>query len=142
MKNIVEVKNFKMVFGDKEVISDLSFDVKRGEIFGLLGANGSGKTTTIRALLGFYKATSGELLLDGKKYNQEDTQIDVGYLPEEHRSIRRKRQKRSWQNYSGIILLIWGSGCCSGRECASVNCLPCDGKIFRKIIRRSWFAAG
>ena len=89
MKNIIEVKNFKMAFGDKKVISDLSFEVKQGEIFGLLGANGSGKTTTIRALLGFYKPTGGELLLDGKKYIQEDTQVDRGYLPEE-RGLYRK----------------------------------------------------
>ena len=83
MKNIVEVKNFKMRFGNKTVIEDLSFDVKKGEIFGLLGANGSGKTTTIRALLGFYKATGGELLVDGKVYNPEDLDVTVGYLPEE-----------------------------------------------------------
>lgn len=83
MKNIVEIKNFKMAFGKKTVIKDLSFDVKAGEIFGLLGSNGSGKTTTLRALLGFYEPTGGELLIDGKKYDPEDTNITVGYLPEE-----------------------------------------------------------
>lgn len=83
MKNIVEIKNFKMQFGNKTVIKDLSFDVKAGEIFGLLGSNGSGKTTTLRALLGFYKPTGGELLIDGKKYDPEDTSITIGYLPEE-----------------------------------------------------------
>lgn len=83
MKNIVEIKNFKMQFGNKTVIKDLSFDVHAGEIFGLLGSNGSGKTTTLRALLGFYTPTGGELLIDGKKYNPEDTSVTVGYLPEE-----------------------------------------------------------
>ena len=72
-----------MKFGNKTVIKDLSFDVKAGEIFGLLGSNGSGKTTTLRALLGFYAPTSGELLIDGKKYDPEDTNITIGYLPEE-----------------------------------------------------------
>ena len=89
MGNIVEVKHFQMRFGDKTVISDLNFTVKKGEIFGLLGANGSGKTTTIRALLGFYKPTGGELLVDGKKYDPEDTEINIGYLPEE-RGLYRK----------------------------------------------------
>ena len=89
MKNIVEVKNFRMRFGDKEVISGLSFEVKKGEIFGLLGSNGSGKTTTVRALLGFYAPTGGELLVDGKKYDPEDTSVIVGYLPEE-RGLYRK----------------------------------------------------
>ena len=89
MVNIVEVKNFKMKFGNKTVISDLSFEVKKGEIFGLLGSNGSGKTTTLRALLGFYEPTGGELLVDGKIYDPEDASIVVGYLPEE-RGLYRK----------------------------------------------------
>ena len=83
MKNIVSIKNFRMDFGNKTVIKDLSFDVHAGEIFGFLGANGSGKTTTLRALLGFYTPTGGELLIDGKKYNPEDTSVTIGYLPEE-----------------------------------------------------------
>ena len=59
MKNIVEVNHFKMAFDGKTLIKDLSFTVGKGEIFGLLGSNGSGKTTTIRALLGFYEPTGG-----------------------------------------------------------------------------------
>ena len=90
MKNIVEIKHFRMDFGKKTVIKDLSFDVRAGEIFGLLGANGSGKTTTLRALLGFYTPTSGELLIDGKKYDPEDTNVTIGYLPEE-RGLYKKR---------------------------------------------------
>lgn len=78
-----------MDFGNKTVIKDLSFDVHAGEIFGLLGANGSGKTTTLRALLGFYTPTSGELLVDGKKYDPENTNVTIGYLPEE-RGLYRK----------------------------------------------------
>ena len=89
MKNIVEIKNFRMDFGRKTVIKDLSFEVRAGEIFGLLGANGSGKTTTLRALLGFYAPTGGELLIDGKKYDPEDTSVTIGYLPEE-RGLYRK----------------------------------------------------
>lgn len=89
MKNLVEVKHFKMIFDNHTVIKDLSFSIKKGEIFGLLGANGSGKTTTIRALLGFYAPTSGELLIDGHKYNPEDTKVTIGYLPEE-RGLYRK----------------------------------------------------
>lgn len=78
-----------MIFDNHTVIKDLSFSIKKGEIFGLLGANGSGKTTTIRALLGFYTPTSGELLIDGHKYNPEDTKVTIGYLPEE-RGLYRK----------------------------------------------------
>ena len=89
MKKIVEIKHFRMDFGKKTVIRDLSFDVNAGEIFGFLGSNGSGKTTTLRALLGFYTPTSGELLIDGKPYNPENSSVTVGYLPEE-RGLYRK----------------------------------------------------
>ena len=51
---IVEIRHFRMAFGDKTVIKDLSFEVMRGEVFGFLGSNGSGKTTTLRALMGLY----------------------------------------------------------------------------------------
>lgn len=100
MSNIVEVKNFRMQFGRKTVISDLSFNVKKGEIFGLLGANGCGKTTTVRALLGFYTPTSGELLVDGKRFDSESTKVTVGYLPEE-RGLYRKESVIDTMTYFG-----------------------------------------
>lgn len=80
--NVIQIQNFSKSFGPKQVITDLSFDVQAGEIFAFLGANGSGKTTTIRTLLGIYQADSGELLVNGKKYEPSDANI-LGYLPEE-----------------------------------------------------------
>ena len=56
---LVHIKDFRMDFGDTTVIEDLSFDVHAGETFGFLGSNGSGKTTTLRALLGIYQPTAG-----------------------------------------------------------------------------------
>lgn len=100
MSNIVEVKNFRMQFGRKTVISDLSFNVKKGEIFGFLGANGCGKTTTVRALLGFYTPTSGELLVDGKRFDPESVRVTVGYLPEE-RGLYRKESVIDTMMYFG-----------------------------------------
>lgn len=82
MPNAVDVKKFQMTFGDRTVIKDLSFTVKKGEIFGLLGSNGSGKTTTIRALLGLYQPTSGTLHVNGKSFVPSPDH-PVGYLPEE-----------------------------------------------------------
>ena len=81
-EKIVEVKNFKISFAGRTVIKDLSFDIKRGEIFGLLGSNGSGKTTTIRTLLGLYFADSGTLHINGKQFEPND-EVRIGYLPEE-----------------------------------------------------------
>ncbi len=81
-KNVVSIKNFSKKFGNVSVINNLSFDVKEGEIFVFLGANGSGKTTTIRCLLGIYEANYGELLINGSKYDIEQSTL-LGYLPEE-----------------------------------------------------------
>jgi len=71
-----------MDFGKTTVVRDLSFDIRRGETFGFLGSNGSGKTTTIRALLGIYQPTAGTLLIDGRPFRPENGDRR-GYLPEE-----------------------------------------------------------
>jgi len=81
-KPIVSVQNFSLTIGDKEIVKDLSFDVMPGEVFALLGANGSGKTSTVRSLLGIYQATSGNLLVNGVPLTPETAGV-VGYLPEE-----------------------------------------------------------
>jgi ABC-2 type transport system ATP-binding protein len=78
----VSIKHFQMRFGKKTVIKDLSFDVYKGEVFGFLGSNGSGKTTTIRALLGIYQPTAGNLFINGKPFSVSSG-IKLGYLPEE-----------------------------------------------------------
>jgi ABC-2 type transport system ATP-binding protein len=90
-----------MRFGEKEVIKELSFDVQKGEIFGLLGSNGSGKTTTIRALLGLYEPTDGQLLINSKKFAPEDGFV-VGYLPEE-RGLYRKEKVLDVMVYFGQL---------------------------------------
>lgn len=81
-KPIVSVKDYSLTIGKKPIVQNLSFEVFPGEVFAFLGANGSGKTSTIRSLLGIYETTSGELLVNGKKLTPEDASI-VGYLPEE-----------------------------------------------------------
>lgn len=100
-KKMVEIRHFKMSFGDKTVIKDLSFDVFRGEVFGFLGSNGSGKTTTLRALLGLYQPTAGDLLINGKPYSV-DSQIRLGYLPEE-RGLYKKEKVLDVMLYFGQL---------------------------------------
>jgi ABC-2 type transport system ATP-binding protein len=82
MNTVVSVKHFNLKLGDKEIVKDLSFEVKKGEVFAFLGANGSGKTSTIRSLLHIYEPTSGELLVNGAPYSADRATV-VGYLPEE-----------------------------------------------------------
>lgn len=87
---LVEIRHFRMDFGKNTVVPDLSFNINKGETFGLLGANGSGKTTTIRALLGIYIPTDGELLVAGKPYDV-GSDISLGYLPEERGLYKKER---------------------------------------------------
>lgn len=101
MDNIISIRNFAMKFGNTTVVEDLSFDVKHGETFGLLGSNGSGKTTTIRALLGIYQPTAGELLINGKPYSVSGG-TKLGYLPEE-RGLYKKESVLDTMMYFGQL---------------------------------------
>lgn len=99
--SIVTIDHFRMDFGNETIINDLSFDIKRGETFGLLGANGSGKTTIIRALLGIYQPTAGNLHINGKEYTV-DSGIKLGYLPEE-RGLYKKESVMTVMTYFGQL---------------------------------------
>ncbi|MBW7458731.1 ATP-binding cassette domain-containing protein, partial [Paenibacillus sepulcri] len=68
---IMSVKDVKKRIGRKMIIHDVSFDVRAGEIFGFLGPNGSGKTTTIRMLVDLIKPTSGEISICGHNVHQD-----------------------------------------------------------------------
>jgi len=98
---IISIEHFKMTFGGKTVISDLSFEVKRGEVFGFLGSNGSGKTTTIRALLGIYQPSGGKLHINGKPF-AVDGGTKLGYLPEE-RGLYKKESVLDVMLYFGQL---------------------------------------
>ena len=82
--NVLEVRNLKKVIGKREIIKDLNFTVKPGEIYGFLGPNGAGKTTTIRMLVGLIAPTSGEVLICGESLqkNKEKALKDVGAVVE------------------------------------------------------------
>ena len=98
---MVTIKDFSISFGTKKIIDKLSFEVNKGEVFGFLGSNGSGKTTTIRSLLGIYEATSGELLIGGKEFSV-DSDIKLGYLPEE-RGLYKKESVIDTMVYFGQL---------------------------------------
>lgn len=78
---ILELRNIEKSFGEKKVLTGVSFKAEGGKAFGLLGRNGAGKTTSIRILMDVFPANSGEVLIDGQPidYNK----IGIGYLPEE-----------------------------------------------------------
>ena len=98
---VIDVRDFRMRFGEQVVIDDLSFEVRPGETFGLLGSNGSGKTTTIRALLGIYTPTAGTLLVEGRRFDPAQGSR-LGYLPEE-RGLYRKESVLDVMTYFGQL---------------------------------------
>ena len=78
---ILELKNIEKSFGEKKVLTGVSFKAEGGKAFGLLGRNGAGKTTSIRILMVVFPANSGEVLIDGHPIDY--SKIGIGYLPEE-----------------------------------------------------------
>ena len=79
---IIRVENLVKRFGDFVAVNNVSFTVRRGEIFGLLGANGAGKTTTFRAMCALSRANEGTILFDGKplEKNLEFARNNIGYV--------------------------------------------------------------
>ncbi len=75
MENSIQVINLKKSYGNKEAVKNLNFEIKENQIIGLLGPNGSGKTTTIGMMLGLLKPSSGEVLINGLKI--EDNLIEI-----------------------------------------------------------------
>ena len=85
MSNIIEIKNLTKTYGSNRGVTDVSFSVKKGEVFGFLGQNGAGKSTTIRSMLGLIKFNSGSISIFGKDsvVCHEEILRNVGYMPSE-----------------------------------------------------------
>ncbi len=85
MENIIEIKNLTKTYGKNRGVSNVSFNVHKGEIFGFLGPNGAGKSTTIRSMLGFIHYQSGKIKIFDKDVSKNIKVIlkDVGYMPSE-----------------------------------------------------------
>ncbi|MHB8076244.1 ABC transporter ATP-binding protein [Desulfosporosinus fructosivorans] len=83
--NIIEIKNLTKTYGTARGITDVSFNVEEGEIFGFIGPNGAGKSTTIRTLLSLIYPTSGSAKIFGKDCIEFGPEIkkEIGYLPSE-----------------------------------------------------------
>ncbi len=75
MPNSIKVINLRKTYGTKEAVKNVSFEIKENEIIGLLGPNGSGKTTTIGMILGLLKPSSGEVLINGLKIEENPIEI-------------------------------------------------------------------
>lgn len=81
---MIEVKNLVKKYGNHLAVDDLSFSVKKGQIYGFLGPNGAGKSTTMNIMTGYIGASSGEVLINGHDILKEPelAKKSIGYLPE------------------------------------------------------------
>lgn len=77
----LKIEKVSKYFGEKLAVDNISFDINKPGVFGLLGTNGAGKSTTIRMMLGILKKDSGEITWNGKKVERKN--VNFGYLPEE-----------------------------------------------------------
>ena len=98
---MLQVKNIVKYYGNYKAVDNLSFEVKDGEIFGLLGENGAGKTTTFRIIMGLLEATEGKVLLDGKHIDYSITN-KIGFVTEE-RSLLTKMTVKEQLIFYGVL---------------------------------------
>lgn len=103
-EEVIVARDLRKSFGDFHAVDGISFEVKRGEIFGFLGANGAGKTTAIRMLTGLSKPTSGEGRVAGYDITREAEQVKkhIGYMSQR---FSLYEDLRVWENlrlYGGI----------------------------------------
>lgn len=82
LTRLVAVQHLRKTFGSKTAVTDVSFEVRPGEVFGLLGPNGAGKTTTIRMILGIFTPDAGSVEVLGGPLTPA-RQDRIGYMPEE-----------------------------------------------------------
>lgn len=78
----LEIRNLRKRFGETQALDGMSLSARPGEIYGFVGSNGAGKSTTMRIALGVLAADEGEVLFDGRPLN-DDTRRRIGYMPEE-----------------------------------------------------------
>ena len=89
---MIEIKNLSKNFGDLKALDNVSFDVKKGELFGVIGQNGAGKSTLFRSMMNFYDHFDGQILYEGRPMAESPLE-KIGFLPEE-RSLSPKKTIR------------------------------------------------
>ena len=87
---MLSATNLRKEFSSVVAVDGVSFEIHRGEIFGLIGPNGAGKTTTIRIILNILQPDRGEVTYDGRRFSEQVRNI-IGYLPEERGLYRKNR---------------------------------------------------
>lgn len=89
MRKVLEIKNIDVCYGDVQVVWDVSFDVKKGEVVALVGANGAGKSTNLKTISGILRPKKGHIVFEGKPIHTVEpfrlNEIGISHVPEARR---------------------------------------------------------
>jgi len=102
--NSIEVNNLSKKFGDFTSVDNISFEVKEGEVFGFLGSNGAGKSTTIKMLCGILEPTSGDAKVSGYSINENPEMVkkNIGYMSQKFSLYNDLTIKENINFFGGI----------------------------------------
>lgn len=105
-EKIIEIKDLRMNYSDKEVLKGINLDIYKGNIIGYIGSNGAGKSTTIKILLGLVKGYSGSVSIFGKDIEDESNNYKekIGYVPE----IAKVYESLTAKEYLTFVGQIYG----------------------------------
>ena len=98
---MLKVENASYSYGNNKAVDNISFEIKPGEIFGLLGSNGSGKTTTFRMIIGLLVPDEGEITYFGHKISYQDVN-EIGYMIEERSLMQKTTISELIQFFGGL----------------------------------------
>ena len=101
MLSMLQLNHITKTYGTFRAVDDLSFTAEEGKIIGIIGPNGAGKSTTIRMIMNILRPDSGEIIINGKPYSEDDSD-QIGYLPEE-RGLYKKQKVSEMLHYLGAL---------------------------------------
>lgn len=100
---MIEVNNFTLKFDDKLILDNISFKCGEGQIIGLVGPSGIGKSSLIKSIVGIYEGDMGEILVNGRKiYDNVEVKKEISYVPDEHQSFNLTSLEEMVENYKII----------------------------------------
>ena len=103
MEKMIQIKNISKYYDSFQAVKDVTIEVEKGTIHGLIGENGSGKTTIIKCLTGIYKVNNGEILVDGEPvFENNNTKMKIGYVADSNQYFPGYRVRDMIRFYKDI----------------------------------------